>query len=113
MKLAVATIEETDEVMSFLQFMDECAGEPWDCLKDDWEDDENYGPIIKQCSNEEGDFDSELFFNYFSTHISHKYPRVVFGYRTLYENCSDQNLDYHDFNPDIKKGLELLESSKN
>jgi len=41
-----------------------------------------------------------------------KYDKILFNCSTLLDNCADKNLDYLEFNPDIKKGLELLEKSK-
>lgn len=112
MKLAVASIEEAQELMSFMQFMDECYSCDWETIKEDWAGDEKYDKIIKHCTDEFGEFNSDYFFDYYRINITHKYMRVIFGYITLYENCCDQTLDHHDFNTDIKKGLELLEESQ-
>ena len=37
--------------------------------------------------------------------------RVVFGYQTLVDNCADPNLDYLDFNPEIKRVMEAPDTS--
>lgn len=37
------------------------------------------------------------------------FQRILFNLTTLLENCADPDLDYLDFNKNIKQGLELLE----
>ena len=39
------------------------------------------------------------------------YEKAIMNLYTLLDNCADKDLDYLDFNPEIKKGLELLEQS--
>lgn len=40
------------------------------------------------------------------------FQRILFNCSTLLDNCADTNLDYLEFNPDIKAGLELLEKQR-
>ena len=39
------------------------------------------------------------------------YEKAIMNLYVLLDNCADKDLDYLDFNPEIKKGLELLEQS--
>lgn len=40
-----------------------------------------------------------------------RFQRILSNCLTLLENCADPNLDYLDFNLNIKSGLELLEKN--
>ena len=40
------------------------------------------------------------------------YERVLVNCHVMLENCADKDLNYLDFNPDIKRGSELLEQER-
>jgi hypothetical protein len=40
------------------------------------------------------------------------FQRILLNCSTLLDNCADPNVEYLDFNPDIKAGLELLEKQR-
>jgi hypothetical protein len=55
----------------------------------------------------------ETMFDDLIKHISNiHFKRILSNCTTLLENCADPNLDYLEFNPDIKMGLELLKTQK-
>jgi hypothetical protein len=117
MRMAKAQQKHVDKLRNFLQFTKElCKIDPtnsreWKTLKQDWEDDEDFTEIIKDCESREG-FDYDYYFNYFKSNISHIYGRILMGYEVLVENACNPELDYLDYNDDIKKGLELLEKTE-
>jgi len=117
MRMAKAPQKHIDKLRNFLQFTEElCKIDPtnsreWEKLKEDWEDDEDYTEIIKDCESREG-FKYEFYFDFFQSNISHIYGRILMGYEVLVENACNPELDYLDYNDDIKKGLELLEKTE-
>ena len=71
----------------------------------DWDDYEQLSKLPKD--------DVEEFLKVLCHTIAgNHFQRILFNCSTLLENCADPNLDYLDFNPDIKAGLELLEKQK-
>ncbi len=109
MRLAKAPEEHVDRLRIWMQFNDElCKIDPrneyeWNRLKEDWGDDESFSPIIKHCENSDGEFEFDYYMDYYSSHISHIHMRIIFGYSTLVENCCDPDLDYLDYNKEIKE----------
>jgi len=56
----------------------------------------------------------ESFFNALLQYVHEiHFERILTNCAVLLDNCADPNLDYLDFNENIKKALELLESNKN
>lgn len=71
----------------------------------DWGDYEEFLELPKD--------DSEKFLKGLCGMLSkHHFQRILFNCSTLLENCADPDLDYLDFNPDIKAGLEILKNNK-
>ncbi len=57
--------------------------------------------------------DSESFLRGVCFAISNSnFEKTLFNLVILLDNCADLNLEYLDFNKDIKRGLELLELEK-
>jgi hypothetical protein len=50
--------------------------------------------------------DANELINYISG-LLHGFHRVVMGYEVLFDNCANKDLDYLDFNDDIKESTEL------
>jgi hypothetical protein len=94
-----------------LQFNDElCKIDPtysndWNAFKKDWEDDKDWDSIISHCEDDEG-FNWEYYFDYYRSNISHIHMRIIFGYEVLVDNVCDPELDYLDYNKEIKEALE-------
>lgn len=72
----------------------------------DWEDYEELSTLPK---NDIEEFLIKLTHLISSVH----FQRILFNCSTLLENCADPDLDYLDFNKDIKEGLNLLEKQNN
>jgi hypothetical protein len=112
MRMAKAPQEHVDRLRKWLQFNDElCKIDPtnefeWDEFKKDWEDD--FNQIIKHCEDEDG-FNWEYYMDYYQSDISHIHMRIIFGFEVLVDNVCDPELDYLDFNPELKKLLETEE----
>jgi hypothetical protein len=112
MKMAKAPKEHVDKLRTWLQFTDELSQiEPensreWEKFKEDWQEDEDFGSIIKHCEDDEGRFIYDYYFDYYRGNISHIHMRVVFGYEVLVDNVCDPDLDYLEFKPELKKLLE-------
>ena len=69
------------------------------------EDEEDFSRIIDYCGDEDG-FSYEYYFNYYQRYISHIHMRIIIGYEVLVHNCCDPELDYLEFNKEIKEALE-------
>jgi hypothetical protein len=110
MRLAKATQKDIDKLRIWLQFNDELSKiDPsnvfaWQNFKDDWNEDEDFSPIIKKI--QVGDeFDTEAYFDYYHNYISHIHTRIVLGYETLVNSVCDPNADYLAFNENIEKAV--------
>ena len=118
MKVSKAKQEHIDKVRSFLQLteqlskIDTQSSYEWKKLKEDWEGDDDFISIIKKIEDENG-FNVELYFDYFRYNISHLYHRILMGFEVLLDNCCNPEVDFLDFNDDIKMGLELLNKQNN
>ena len=114
MKMAKAPQEHVDRLRHWMQFNDElCTIDPsnrteWKTFKSDWGNDKRFIEIINHCEDESG-FNLEYYLDYFRSNISYIYMRVIFGYEILVENVCDAELDYLDFNKELKK---LMEDAK-
>jgi hypothetical protein len=114
-RMAKAKQKDIDKLRTWLQLNDQLAKidpineREWIQLKKDWEDEEDFSEIIKEISDESEWFSIENYFRYYNAHIAHIHGRIIFGFTTLLDNCADPDLDYLDFNKDIKAGFELLE----
>lgn len=112
LRMAKAPKEHIDRLRIWLQFHNElCQIDPtseygWKRLKEDWEEDEEFGAIIKHCEDEDKNFSWEYYMDYFERHISHIHVRIIMGFEVLVDNCCDPNLDYLDFKPEMKKAFE-------
>jgi hypothetical protein len=112
MRMAKAPIEHRNKLRNWLQFTDELSridpenSREWERLKEDWLEDEDFGPIIKHCEDDERGFVYEYYFDYYRSNISHIHMRILMGYEVLVDNVCDPDLDYLDFKPELKKLLE-------
>jgi hypothetical protein len=114
MRMAKAPQEHVDRLRTWMQFNDElCKIDPtnkleWDEFKKDWEDEEDFNKIIKNCEDDEG-FNWEYYMDYYQSYISYIHMRVIIGYEVLVDNACDPDLDYLDYKPEIKKLMENQE----
>ena len=111
MRLAKAKEKDVDTLRIWMQFNDAlCEIDTeneydWRALKKDWEGEEDFAPIIKWCDKDDY-FSAEGYFNYYRIYVSHIHGRITLGYTTLVDNCCDPDLDYLDFNKEIKEAIE-------
>lgn len=116
MRMAKAPKEHIDRLRRWMQFNDElCKIDPensyeWNKLKDDWEDDEDFKPIIKHCEDEQGRFIWEYYMDYYQSNISHIHMRIIFGFEVLLENVCDPDKDYLDYKKELKEIFEKAEN---
>jgi polyhydroxyalkanoate synthesis regulator phasin len=116
LRMSKAPQEHIVRLRTWMQFNEElCEIDPeykkdWDCLKQTYENEDDYLKIIKHCEDGDGEFKWEFYMDYFRANISHIYMRIIIGFEILLDNCCDPDLDYLDFTPEIKKALELLPS---
>jgi hypothetical protein len=114
MRMAKAPQEHVERLRNWMQFNDElCKIEPtneyeWKEFKNDWSEDEDFGPIIRQCEDDEG-FSWEYYMNYYQSIISWIHMRIIMGFEVLVENVCDPDLDYLEFNKELKGLLEASE----
>ena len=110
MRIAKATQKDIDKLRIWLQFNDELSKiDPsnvfaWQNFKDDWNEDEDFSPIIKQIESGD-DFDTEAYFDFHFNYISHIHSRIVLGYETLVNSVCDPNKSYLTFNESIEKAV--------
>lgn len=108
LRLSKASNDHIYTLRNWLQFNDElCKIDvdnewEWNRFMEDWADEEDFSEIIKYC-NVDGFFTVEGYMNYYQQRISHIHTRIILGYSTLLENCCDPDLDYLDFNKEIKE----------
>lgn len=109
--MAKAPQKHVDRLRIWMQFNDELTkidptySNDWEAFKKDWEDEDDFMKIIKHCEDDDG-FNWEYYFDYYRCEISHIHMRVILGYEILVDNCCDPELDYLDFNKEIKKALD-------
>jgi hypothetical protein len=115
MRMSKAPQEHVDRLRRWMQFNDElCKINPtnpreWLSLKNDWSKDDDFGPIIKHCEDEDG-FNWEYYMDYYQSNISWIHMRIIYGFEVLVDNACNPDLDYLDFKPEIKKLLETKEN---
>lgn len=113
MRMAKASQQDVDKLRTWLQFNDElCKINPtsendWYRFKKDWSSEDDFNKIIEHCECEKL-FDWDYYMDYYLTYISNIHMRVIFGFELLLNNACDPELNYLDFNKEIKKGLELF-----
>ena len=111
MRLAKAKEEHVDTLRIWLQFNDElCKIDTeneyeWRSFMKDWSEDEEFGPIAEAC-DDEGHFSPDGYLSYYRQNITYIHGRITLGYTTLVDNCCDPELDYLDFNKEIKEAME-------
>jgi len=111
MRIAKASQKDVNTLRTWLQFNDElCKINPkneyeWSRFKEDWSDEDDFNKIIEHCECEKS-FDWDYYMDYFQTYIYHIHTRIIFGYETLVSNVCDPELDYLDFNKEIKQAIE-------
>lgn len=79
-RMAKASQHDVDEVMSFLQELEEKTDD-YDCL------DSDLGEWVNQNFHK----------------IYGKYERILLGFSTLVDNVCDPNIDYLDYTPELKQ----------
>jgi hypothetical protein len=113
LRMSKAPQEHVDRLRRWMQFNDElCKIDPtnefeWDELKKDWEDENDFKEIIKHCEDD-GEFSWEYYMDYYQSNISYIHMRIIFGYEVLVQNSCDPELDYLDYNKEIKSALENI-----
>jgi hypothetical protein len=113
MRMAKSPQEHIDRLRRWLQFNDElCKIDPtsdydWDRFMEDWGEDERFVPIIKHCTEE-----GEYYWDYYDTQISHIHMRILMGYEVLVDNVCDTELDYLDFNKELKAMIKRAEENQ-
>jgi hypothetical protein len=118
MRMAKAPQEHIDKLRVWMQFNDElCKIDPtyeleWKEFKKDWEEYEEFVPIIKHCEDDNG-FNWEYYWDYYRSNISHIHMRILMGYDVLVDNVCDPDLDYLDYKPELKKQFEFYEKNAN
>ena len=116
--MAKAPQEHVDRLRRWMQFNDElCKIDPtnefeWDEFKKDWDEEDDFKKIIKHCEDDEG-FNWEYYMDYYQSNISYIHMRILFGFEVLVENACDPDLDYLDFNKEIKEVLEKVSEDGN
>lgn len=115
MRMAKASREHVDKLRTWMQFNDElCNIDPtnqrdWDEFKQDWKHDERFKEIIIYCEDETI-FSWEFYMDYYQRNISHIHMRIIIGFEVLIDSVCDPELDYLDYNKEIKKALETSKS---
>lgn len=110
--MAKAPKEHVDRLRVWMQFndllmqIDPLYNREWMDFKMDWSEDEGYTNIIKELEDEEGNFSWEYYASYYQANISHVYNRILWGFEILVENVCDPELDYLDYNKELKDLLE-------
>lgn len=79
-RMAKASQHDVDEVMSFLQELEEKTDD-YDCS-----------------DNELGEWVNQNFHKIYG-----KYERILLGFSTLVDNVCDPNIDYLDYTPELKR----------
>lgn len=106
--MAKAPQEHVDKLRKWMQFndnlmqIDPTYHKEWQEFKKDWDEDEDFKSIIEELQTEEGNFNWEYYASYYQCEISHIYGRILWGYEVLVENACDPELDYLDYNKEIK-----------
>ena len=109
--MAKAPQEHVDKLRIWMRFndvlmkIDPTYFREWLDFKRDWDEDEAYTEIILQIEDEEGNFSWELYASYYQENISHIWNRILFGFEVLLDNVCDPELDYLDFNKELKAML--------
>lgn len=107
-----------NEITEFLQLLNEInelskdfsSGD--DLSRINWQGYERLGELTK-LSSDDSEIDVSKFLELLCDKISKQnYTRILFNTITLLENCANPDLDYLDYHPDIKAGLELLKNNK-
>ena len=107
MRMAKAPQEHVERLIRWMQFNDELAkinplnNFEWNLFLNDWQDDERFAPIIKHCTDDDG-FNWEYYWDYYESKITHIHMRILMGYEILVDNVCDPNLDYLDYNKELK-----------
>lgn len=114
LRMAKASEKDIKTLRTWLQFNDELSKinpsneYEWNSLKNDWEGEDDFMQIINSISDEDG-FNMEYYFDYYNHKISYIHMRIILGYEILLDNCCNPELDYLDFNAEIKEALEKIE----
>lgn len=113
MKLAITNEEEIKSLMDLCNeiesFSKQLSVNNYDEIN--LEDDKDFYTVLYplwKYSDRIETFMSEVFNQFDIVH----FRKILWNCSTLLENCADPSLSYLDFNPDIKAGLEILETNE-
>lgn len=116
--MAKAPQEHVDKLRKWMQFndnlmqIDPTYHKEWEEFKRDWFEDEDFKSMIEEIQDEEGNFNWEFYASYYQCQISHIHMRIIFGYEVLVQNVCDPELDYLDYNKEIKEMYAEIEKFK-
>ena len=108
MRMAKAPQEHIDTLRKWMQFNDELMKidplyeSEWEEFKNDWSEDEDFIKIIKELEDDEKRFSWEFYAHHYNSEISHIHMRIIFGFEVLLDNVCDPDLDYLDYNKELK-----------
>lgn len=109
LKLAKTSQAEIERLLDALNEVEWLAKELTRSHLSNIEFDGEYYPMLSKFDKN----DSEMFLEQLARHLSGiHFKRILWNALTLLENCADPDLDTLDFNKDIKRGLELLETQE-
>ena len=117
LKIRLAKTNE-QEILELTRFLSEIGALRqeigFECFEDFFESyqfDKEVFPVMSKIRNQSRDME-EFIMGVFS-HLSNIHHwRILANCDALLRNCADPDNDVLDFNPEIKKGLELLEKSQ-
>jgi len=118
MRMAKAPQEHVDKLRIWMQFNNELMKidptyfREWEEFKNDWLEDENFNSIIQEIKMEDGSFSWEFYSSYYQENISHIWNRILFGFEVLLDNVCDPELDYLDFNKELKAMIKRAEENQ-
>lgn len=118
MRMAKAPQKHVDKLRIWMQFNDELMKidptyfREWEEFKNDWLEDENFNSIIEEIKMEDGSFSWEFYSSYYQENISHIWNRILFGFEVLVDNVCDPELDYLDFNKELKAMIKRAEENQ-
>lgn len=118
MRMAKAPQEHVDKLRIWMQFNNELMKidptyfREWEEFKNDWLEYENFNSIIQEIKMEDGSFSWEFYSSYYQENISHIWNRILFGFEVLLDNVCDPELDYLDFNKELKAMIKRAEENQ-
>ena len=113
MKLAKTNQKEIDSLLDILNELESIRKyhyvHEYDDMIDEIDENKESFPILSGITDNK-DLPQEFWMKVINQLTSIHFQRILLNCMTLIENCADPDKSHLDFNPDIKKGLELLEA---